>query len=305
VFYFHGYPASRIEALTLADAAAAVGVRLIGIDRPGIGLSDPRPGFDFLDWPADVAATADRLGIGKFAVLGFSAGAPFALACALRIPHRLRACGVLSAALPPAVIRSAVHLRASLVWWAMEWIPARLFGRLVDVAMGHVLLADAETMDRVLVRRAPRQGPADCAALGEPGFRRLLAAAVVESYRQGPAANRALARALTRRWPFVLADVRCAKLFLWHGAEDRVMPVAGARRLAGMIPDCRATIYPNEGHLSPLANRGREILGVLVGALAVPASPTKCWRHDPPHPPGCRPTSLPTCAASACARAMP
>jgi pimeloyl-ACP methyl ester carboxylesterase len=266
VFYFHGYPASRLEALTLGEAAAAAGVRLIGIDRPGVGLSDPRPEFDFLDWPADVAETADQLGLDKFSVLGFSAGAPFALACALRIPDRLQACGILSGAIPPALIRPAVGLRASLIWWGMEWIPARLFGRLVDQVMRNASAADEAAMDRILVRRAPRQGPADCTALGDAAFRRMLAVAVVEGYRQGPAANRALARMLTRRWPFAAAEVTFRNVFLWHGAQDRVMPAAGARRLTETIPQCRAAFYADEGHLSPLANRGREILAALVGA---------------------------------------
>ena len=66
----------------LEDAANRLGLRVIALDRPGIGYSDPRTGDRLLDWPADVAEVADQLGIERFAVQGMSAGGPYALACA-------------------------------------------------------------------------------------------------------------------------------------------------------------------------------------------------------------------------------
>ena len=79
LFYFGS---SRLEACLLARAAANAGVRVIGTDRPGMGLSQFQPGRRLLDWPADVVALADHLGIARFAVVGVSAGGPHALACA-------------------------------------------------------------------------------------------------------------------------------------------------------------------------------------------------------------------------------
>ena len=264
VFFFHGFPGSRLESVTLANAAASAGVRLIGLDRPGVGLSSPRLSFGFPDWPADVAGLADQLGIAEFAVLGFSGGAPFAIACALSLADRVRACGLLSSALPVAFIRGAARVPAALFWLAVEWTPTPLLGHLVDFAMGDVPRVGEDEIDRRLVRRARSQGPADEAALADPVFRRILAMAVVESYRQGTGANRNLARLLTRRWPFAVGAVSGPAMFLWHGEQDRVMPAAGARRLAAAIPASRATFLRDEGHLSPLANRGAEILSTLA-----------------------------------------
>ena len=74
VFHFHGHGSSRLEALMLEDAAHRLGLRVIALDRPGIGYSDPKDGDRLLDWPADVAEAADQLGIETFAVQGMSAG---------------------------------------------------------------------------------------------------------------------------------------------------------------------------------------------------------------------------------------
>lgn len=61
VFHFHRDPGSRLEAGILHETAAALGVRLIGVDRPGTG-HDPKPRRRLIDWPSDVAELADSLG---------------------------------------------------------------------------------------------------------------------------------------------------------------------------------------------------------------------------------------------------
>ena len=96
LFYFHGHPGSRFEAGFFAQQATHNGIRLIGIDRPGMGLSSYKAGRQFLDWPDDVVELADNLHIDRFAVARFSGGGPYALACAVKIPHRLLSCGIIS-----------------------------------------------------------------------------------------------------------------------------------------------------------------------------------------------------------------
>ena len=92
VFSFHGLPGSRFQRHPDGGIARSRGLRLIHVERPGFGLSSPRPGRTLAEWPRDVAALADALGIGRFAVLGISGGGPFALACASLLPERVSAC---------------------------------------------------------------------------------------------------------------------------------------------------------------------------------------------------------------------
>jgi pimeloyl-ACP methyl ester carboxylesterase len=96
LLYFHGHPGSRLEAKFLAPAATQADVRLIGIDRPGMGLSTYQPRRRLLDWVEDVEQLADHRAIDRFSVVGFSGGGPYAAACAYRIPHRLNACGLVA-----------------------------------------------------------------------------------------------------------------------------------------------------------------------------------------------------------------
>jgi hypothetical protein len=77
LLYFHGWPGSRLEGRLGGEAPRAEGVRVIALDRPGMGLPDYQPGRTLADWPDDVLQLAAALGLERFAVLGFpAAGAP-------------------------------------------------------------------------------------------------------------------------------------------------------------------------------------------------------------------------------------
>jgi pimeloyl-ACP methyl ester carboxylesterase len=86
VLLVHGAPGSRLLCPD-DDATAKAEVRLLTVDRPGYGGSDAHPHPSLLSW-------ADRLGLERFAVVGFSAGGGYALACAARMPERISAVGL-------------------------------------------------------------------------------------------------------------------------------------------------------------------------------------------------------------------
>ena len=111
VFLFHGIPGSRRGASVIDHEAIRGGVRVIGVDRPGIGLSTFQPGRSFLDWPADVAAVADALELGRFGVVGNSGGSAYVAACALCIPERLAFAGIISGMGPIDVPRWQEELK--------------------------------------------------------------------------------------------------------------------------------------------------------------------------------------------------
>jgi len=67
VLWCHGGPGSRLEPAYLRRVASEAGLRIIGIDRPGYGLSTPQPGRTIAGWVPEALAVADHLGIGQFA----------------------------------------------------------------------------------------------------------------------------------------------------------------------------------------------------------------------------------------------
>jgi pimeloyl-ACP methyl ester carboxylesterase len=262
VFHFHGNGSSRSEVMLLADLAASVGVRLIGMDRPGIGNSDPAPGRALTDWPDDVAQVADRLGIERFAVEGFSAGGAYALACAHRIADRLTGCGLISSICPPELVRQAAPGWMRAGWWIGAHRPELLL-RVMRTLMPDSP-SDESSAERRLRRIESWLARPDRQVLGQSRIRRPLLRAMMESRRQGAQANRREILALVRGWNVPIGQIALRSVFMWHGEDDRLTPIGPARLLAAGLPHCCATFYPGEGHFSTLANHARHVFAAQL-----------------------------------------
>ena len=246
LFYFGG---SRLEARLLARPSKQVGIRLIGIDRPGIGLSHFKDGRRLLDWPNDVVELANSLQIDRFAIVGVSGGGPHALACAYQIPDRLTACGIVS----------GVGQLAVFLFQRLPWLLTPMMG-----VMGR-FFRDEERARKSLLRFTQRWPEPDRQSLLLPEIRDIWAASLVEAFRQG-------ARGLTydtllgegRSWGFKLEDIAFPMLYLWHGELDTDVPVAMGRAVAQRLAQCKATYYPDEGHISLIVNHRDEMVATLM-----------------------------------------
>jgi pimeloyl-ACP methyl ester carboxylesterase len=263
IIHCHGTPSSRVEGdLTFsATLAAELGVRIIVPDRPGMGRSDFQPDRRIVDWPDDVLELASALDLETFAVLGSSGGAPYAAACAALIPTRIRVVGLLGGVAPledPAVL-AAMSTPLRIMVRLARFAPVVLRGlfRLNLRAMrgggqrgGDRMAASFPEPDRSLLRR--------------PDIRDGFMACFEESCRQGPRGPVWDVGLMARPWGFDLAVIKVPVL-LWQGERDGNVPVAHGRYLAGAIPTCRATFYPDEAHLSLPLNHQRDILNGLKG----------------------------------------
>lgn len=242
--------------------AAAAGVRLIAPDRPGIGGSDRRPWRRPIDWVEDVRALADALGLDRFAVLGWSAGGPHALACGHHLGERVTAVGLASPAAGWFIGHGAtpdVHLdgrRVATVAGSVRWWARLLLGdtrRRVD-----------QDPEEVVAGETRNHSPADREILERPPVRSMMAAALVEQFRQGMGGIRDEAMAIARPWGFDPGAVRVPVL-LWHGEADTTVSAAAARGLASRLASCRATFYPGAGHYLVLEHWS-DILHTLAAA---------------------------------------
>jgi pimeloyl-ACP methyl ester carboxylesterase len=261
IFYFHGHHSSRLELLLGTEMAIALGVRMIALDRPGIGRSDPKAGYQLLDWPDDVVEVANQLGIERFAIAAVSGGGAYGLACAYKIPHRLTACGLICSIAPGQLITKEAPPRIRAMWWMGEHLPwlYRPSIRLLFATLG----SDAASIDKRLNRSSRFVGKPDREVLQNAQTRRLLAQILAESTRQGAQGNLDEAVRFVRPWGFGVEEIACEKIFLWHGEQDHFVPVSLAHALAQALPHCTATFYPDEGHLSTPGNHREDILKTL------------------------------------------
>jgi pimeloyl-ACP methyl ester carboxylesterase len=253
--FFHGTPSSRLDAEWLDEAAGLAGWRMIAIDRPGIGLSSPVHGGAVLDLADDVADLLDALEIDVASVLGYSGGAPFALATARQLPGRIDLVGLVSGWGPPD--RDDAYVDVATIERLSDAIARHVpvLTRAMFAAVSTSLRLAPATSARLLARRFEGEAPTL-----EPTPEALHP--VIEAFRQGSAGAARDLHLIVRPWGFGLDEIT-APVRLWHGDHDHEIPLHHSEYIAGAVRDSRLDIISGGDHLT-LYRHADEILSSLA-----------------------------------------
>jgi pimeloyl-ACP methyl ester carboxylesterase len=257
VVLLHGSPGSRLFCPD-EDATKAAGVRLLTIDRPGYGRSDPRPSSALLDWPDDYIELADQLHLPPCPVIGWSAGGRYALALRYRAPDLVTTIGVAGS---PGPID---HVPGALDELSLE-------DRDILALLAHDRGAGLAAIEKNFAWFAGNGwetifaeswGAADDSVLGRPQVLAALKAAVQEGGRRGPAGFAADEVAWIMPWGFSVAEIR-RRVHVWRGDSDGQVGRAHADYLARSILQSNLVTFENAGHLFPIIHWG-EMLDSLL-----------------------------------------
>ena len=260
---FHGCPSSRLEAGNYDEAGKKLGVRVIGIDRPGFGISTYVKGYRIVDWPTDVTEFAETLGLDRFPVAGISSGSPYALACARFIPERLKGCAVVSG-VPPLVVQDE-KIDAGQFLMAEALLQGRLAKSLPFAARAiyRYILWQIRKDPVKAMQQVKRHVASDIEILKRPEVKQHFQDMIIESSRngvRGPVDSIALE---LKDWGFSLSDISM-KINIWHGELDYMEFPAGAKYVASKLPNPNLHIVPNAGHLSLVVERAEDVLRELL-----------------------------------------
>jgi len=248
VVWLHGTPNLGPPPRPLFGAAARLGVRWLGYDRPGYGGSTPQLGRQVGSAASDVAAIADAVGARRFGVVGHSGGGPHALACAALLPDRVVAAVAISGPAP--------YGSAGLDWFA-------------GMAPAGVASLTAATRGREAKEAFEADRPeepdigctsGDWAALS--GDWAWMIEVVEGAQRSGGSGAMDDDLATVGPWGFDPADVKVPVLVV-HGDADRMIPPGHGAWLAGQIPGAQWWPRPGEGHITVLRS-GEAALEWLV-----------------------------------------
>ncbi len=256
-FFFHGLIGSYCQAIYVEADARRLGLRILAVNRPGVGRSDPTPARRTpLEAAGELEELADALGIGRFAVIGISGGAPYAYAALLRLPGRITSATIISG-MGPVLLPGGLQgmnpaRRAGLLLgskyprlavptfrgWEQRFAhdPAGFLDRFI---------AASSRPDRLLFRTTP------------------LAELFLEDLHQvfdaghGPMG---IVRELAtyRRFGFRLEDLPAngPPIRLWHGLDDNVVPPGMALGVARRLPNAELHLGPG-GHFVAVAIASR------------------------------------------------
>jgi pimeloyl-ACP methyl ester carboxylesterase len=260
VITFHGMPASRLFCMD-EEATEAAGVRLISIDRPGYGRSDPRPGRTVLDWVDDYVELAESLGLPACPIIGWSGGGPYAMACAARLPDRVPTIGLAASPGPVTEVPGALDELPP-----DDQLVAELWGRDRIAAMEEIerqcqpWADDPEMLLREMAKAHPDDH--DTLMMVESGAVEPFQQMMREGARQGSAGwgSDHVAAYLTP-WGFSLSDIT-QEVHVWWGDADLLVSRANTDYLATTIPRSKLVVYPGEGHSLPIFHWGEMLRAV-------------------------------------------
>jgi pimeloyl-ACP methyl ester carboxylesterase len=271
-FAFHGTSSSRLMPgwMFPPELLTAAGVRMIGVDRPGYGLSK-------VDWrralrtgPARSARSLTTWVSAGSPCWPHSLGSAYALACGPALGDRL-AVIVIASGMGPVPPGQRFHSgsRAEDLYWRLarrqaSWLLNPLC-RLSGTMVLRSARGDPQRFAQGMARRLPEADRLTTQRMfTRPGAQPALIADLRESYRQGTTVMAADLLRYSRPWGFRLDEVT-ATVHLWHGEQDPKVPLTVARQLATSLPRCQAH-FGAGGHLMACDHAG-DILTSLTSAF--------------------------------------
>lgn len=250
VFWFHGTPGARRqipeEARRLADER---GLRIVGVDRPGVGLSTPHLYDAVFDFVADLEQVADQLGIDRFSTIGLSGGGPYALAAAAGLAERVASVGVLGGVVPSAGPDAAVGGLVGLAGRFGGLLPfvREPAGMALTTFVRLARPIGSPALD-LYARLSP---PGDREVLQRPDIKAMFLDDLTSNGRRGMRAVVSDGILFTRHWGFSPGDL-AVPVTWWHGDSDNIVPLAHAEHLVPRIPGAELRVREGESHLGGL-----------------------------------------------------
>jgi len=261
VLWLHGTPGARRQIPPSARRFAnARDVRIIAVERPGVGRSTAHLHANVRGMANDVAVLADALEIERFAMIGLSGGGPYVLACAHDMPGRVVAAAVLGGVAPsvgPDAARGGV---VALTPWAAPLL-SLVRGPLGRGMAGvnRALRPWADEATNLFLRLLP---PGDQRVFDDPLMRQMFHDDII---RGGSRQMQAMFNDMVlfgRPWGFSPRDIRVPVHF-WHGDADNIVPLEHGQHLAALVPGSTLQVRREEGHLGSLGI-AEEILATVL-----------------------------------------
>jgi pimeloyl-ACP methyl ester carboxylesterase len=240
VVFLHCSPGSRILCPD-PSATAAAGVRLITIDRPGYGRSEPAADPTLTGFAEDVGRLIDHLWLGQVPMVGWSGGGQYAAACAAVLGERIKAVALLATPAPDREVP-----------WRSG--PLRDLAKLANTDPERALRAATEA--GATLAAAPDlagdswKSAADRAIRAQRDIEDALRTMWREAFRAGVYGVVADVVAGSRPWGFACSDLK-APVALFYGEEDPVVGPEHGRWWARTLPRGHLGVVPGCGHLVP------------------------------------------------------
>lgn len=264
ILWFHGTPGACQQIAPAARLASwDRDVRLIGVERPGIGSSTPHSYGAVVDFADDIRQLTEAMGLPRFGIAGLSGGGPYTLACAHEMPNRVVAAAILGGVAPslgPEAPEGGAVSITPTVGPALGTLARPLGIGMRGFVQVMRPLADPAT--DLFLQLLP---PGDREVFADPATRRMFHQDLIHGSRSHMEALFLDVALFGKPWGFSVRDVR-VPVHLFYGDADNVVPVQHGEHLASLLPHARFQRRRDEGHLGGLGATD-EIFDALLASF--------------------------------------
>lgn len=237
LFHCHSHGSSRLEAASLHKAARREGFRIIAIDRPGIGFSDPTKEASCRDFAIDLEQVAAQLRCQRYGMLACGGGLSYALAVAEHSPQQTSMVLGLSCSFP-------LYLESASPFQAALRAAAKSFVRF-SIHLRH--WRGSRSLSACVQQWVAAMSYADRQLFANPVMLSMIERNIAEALRQGAGGLAADSAAQFEPLGLDMEKLRLPCHF-WYGSADHINARIGAERFSARLP---------ESHVHELINRGR------------------------------------------------
>lgn len=259
VLFFHGTPGARLNPVcTMMDSIAkkisGPSIRLIAIDRPGYGLSDPKPARTMQDSISDVIELVDYLNIDRFSIIAISGGAPYALSSSAKLEERINkvaiVCGLGPVYIPEVLENLSLEEKGT--------IQAALFAPEHLAAFTQQAQSNpAAFVEKVLQAMSETERKAVSPELVD-GYIQLIAEGTKNS--EGMISDYKI---FAKDWGLNLEEITVPFHF-WHSDNDENVPIFHAEFLTKVLPNSELTRLKGFNHYTASLAMANDVIDYIL-----------------------------------------
>jgi len=270
IFLLHGTPGSRVFRFENEPLVKDERLRMITPERRGYGLSDPFPERTILGFADDIRQLADELDIQKFHVAGVSGGGPYALACAAVLQNRVLSATLIASATP---VDMKGFSKGMSIGNRISFAIARYLPFMLKPLYAYSVRSMIKSPEKVVDGLAPQLCAWDrkvLSELREQGVMDVFLDHIREAYRTGYSGGYTDIRLLVKPWHIDFSTL-ILPIFVWHGEDDTLIPVAAAKEFVQMLPGCDTHFLDGAGHL--LLESDKYVGSIITALKKIESSP--------------------------------
>jgi pimeloyl-ACP methyl ester carboxylesterase len=255
LFYFHGWPGCRLDASFFDEECKSIGIKIIGVDRPGYGLSDPKPNRSLLEWANDIEELANQLNYKTYSVMGVSGGCPYALATAFKNPRRVEKALIVSGLGP--IGETDFPERDWSTKLVFDFAPKhRFFLKGLAHLIAFVTIKKPEIYVTALEKGVSEIDKDSLNKLAEMTEDIMSKTRNEDMFRKGTSGLISDCIIYNQPWGFDISKIE-VPIRIWYGTADNLTPHSMGEFFHNLLPNSKLELVEGEGHFMIVNKKGK------------------------------------------------